>query len=150
MTGNEAYCKHGGLSHGHRQHAQKIGKDSACGSGDICILNGEENPFPVIRDATYRKHVGGGRSHRHRQHAQQNLAKIAHVVLEISSWTHRQTYSSQYFATAPTGDVTNCYVYVPYQSESFVAGDYCSTKHLLLPHLNLTVTLNTTPTKTLF
>jgi len=25
----------GGPSHGHRQHAQKFGKDRACGSGDI-------------------------------------------------------------------------------------------------------------------
>jgi len=25
----------GGLSHGHRQHAQKSGKNRACGSGDI-------------------------------------------------------------------------------------------------------------------
>jgi len=25
----------GGSSHGHRQHAQKLGKDRACGSGDI-------------------------------------------------------------------------------------------------------------------
>ena len=32
-----AYCQYAtrGLSHGHRQHAQKIGKDCVCGSGDI-------------------------------------------------------------------------------------------------------------------
>ena len=40
------------------------------------------------------------------------LVKNAHVVPEISSWTdrqtdrHRQTYSSQYFATAPAGELT--------------------------------------------
>ena len=38
-----------------------------------------------------------------------NLVKIERVVLEIS-WrtdrqTHRQTYSSQYFATVPAGEV---------------------------------------------
>jgi len=32
-----AYRQHagGGPSHGHRQHAQKFGKDRACGSGNI-------------------------------------------------------------------------------------------------------------------
>jgi len=30
---------------------------------------GEENPFPAIGDATYRKHIGGP-SHGHRQHVQ--------------------------------------------------------------------------------
>jgi len=30
----------------------------------------EENPFPAIGNAAYRKYVGGGLSHRHRQHAQ--------------------------------------------------------------------------------
>jgi len=35
--GDAAYRQHAGLrlSHGHRQHAQKIGNDRACGSGDI-------------------------------------------------------------------------------------------------------------------
>jgi len=35
--GDAAYRQRdgGGLSHGHRQHAQNIGKDRACGSGDI-------------------------------------------------------------------------------------------------------------------
>jgi len=39
-----------------------------------------------------------------------NSVKIAHVVPQVSSrtnrHTHRQTYSSQYFATAPVGKVT--------------------------------------------
>jgi len=35
-----------------------------------------------------------------------NLVKMARVVPEISSRTDRQTYSSQYFATAPAGEVT--------------------------------------------
>ena len=55
-----------------------------------CIVNGEENPFPPIGDAAYRKHAGGGPSHGHRQHAQK-LVKIACVVLEISCWWDRQT-----------------------------------------------------------
>jgi len=35
----------------------------------------------------------------------EKLVKIAHVVQEISSRTDRQTYLSQYFATAPAGEV---------------------------------------------
>ena len=50
-------------------------------------------PFPPIGDAAYRQRAGGGPSHGHRQHAQK-MAK-----------THRQTYSSQYFATTPAGEV---------------------------------------------
>ena len=51
-------------------------------------------------------------SHGHRQHAQsKKLVKIARVVPEISlptdRQTHRQTYSSQYFATAPAGEINN-------------------------------------------
>jgi len=38
-------------------------------SRDLCIVIGEENPFPAICDVAYRKHVRGP-SHRHRQHAQ--------------------------------------------------------------------------------
>ena len=49
---------------------KKFGKDRACCFGDICIVKGEENPFPAIRDAAYRKHVGGGPSHGHRKHVQ--------------------------------------------------------------------------------
>jgi len=38
-----------------------------------------------------------------------NLVKIKRMVPEISSRTdtHRQTHSSQYFATVPEGEVTN-------------------------------------------
>jgi len=57
----------------------------------------------------FRHPAGGGPSHGHRQHAQKNLVKIAHVALEICSRTDRhtdtQTCSSQYFATAITGEV---------------------------------------------
>jgi len=49
---------------------KKFGKDRVCGSGDICIVYGEENPLLAIRDAAYRKDVGGGPSHGHMQHAQ--------------------------------------------------------------------------------
>jgi len=70
-----------------RNMHKKFGTDGACGSGDICIVNGDEKPFPVIRDAAYRKHVRGGPSHGYRQHAQK-LVKIASVVPGISS---RQT-----------------------------------------------------------
>jgi len=58
-------------------------------------------PLPLV----YRHPAGGRPSHGHRQHAQK-LVKIARVVPEISSrtdrHTHTQTYSSEYFATAPT------------------------------------------------
>ena len=71
-------------------------------------------PFPPIGDAAYNQHAGGS-SHGHRQHAQ-ILLKIARVVPEISSrtdtCTHTQTYSSQYFATAPADEVkTTCMYY---------------------------------------
>jgi len=38
-----------------------------------------------------------------------NLVKITRVVPEISSRTDRQTDSSQYFATAPAGEVIITY-----------------------------------------
>jgi len=47
-----------------------------------------------------------------------NLVKIARAVPEISSrtdkHTDRQTYTSQYFATAPAGEVTNNKSYLAY------------------------------------
>jgi len=63
-------------------------------------------PFPPIGDAAYRQHAGGGPSHGHGQHAQK-VVRIAGMTPEISSRTdrHRQTYSSQYFATAAAGQV---------------------------------------------
>jgi len=66
------------------------------------------HPFPPIGDAVYRQCAGGGPNHdigdMHKK-----FVKIARVVLEITCrtdrQTHRQTYSSQYFATAPAGEV---------------------------------------------
>ena len=55
-----------GPKHGHKQHAQKFGKDHTCGSGDIL----------VDRQTQRQTHN-----------------------------THTQTYSSQYFATAPAGEL---------------------------------------------
>ena len=73
-----------------------------------CIVSGEENPFPAIGDATYRKHAGGGPSHSHRQHAQK-IGKDRMCVLEIccrmERQSDRQMHSSQYFATAVMGEV---------------------------------------------
>jgi len=72
-------------------------KDRARGSGDICIVNGEENPFPAIRDAAYHKHVAGGPSHGHRQHAQKigkDRACGSRDILadrQTNPQTHRQT-----------------------------------------------------------
>jgi len=73
-------------------------------------------PLPADRrcglSSTYRR--GPRAMHGHRQHAQKYV-KIARVVPEISLRTdrqthtqtdkRRQTYSSQYFATAPAGEV---------------------------------------------
>jgi len=74
-----------------------------------CIILYIPSPLPL---AAYHQHARGGPSHGHRQYAQK-LVKIARVVPEISSridrQTHRQTYSSQYLATAPAGEVINVY-----------------------------------------
>ena len=80
-----------------------------------CIVNGEEKPqnCPSV-PLGFRNPAGGGPSHGHRQICIKNLVKIAHVAPEICSRTdrqtdtetHRQTCSSQYFATAPAGEVT--------------------------------------------
>jgi len=60
-------------------------------------------PFPPISDAAYRQHAGGGSSHGHRQHAQKFGKDRACGSGDILAdrQTHRQTYSSQYFAIAP-------------------------------------------------
>ena len=72
-----------------------------------CIVNGEENPFPAIGDAAYRKHAGGGPSHGHRQHAQKFGKDRACCSGDILSdrGTDRQTHSSQYFASALPSEV---------------------------------------------
>jgi len=57
---------------------------------------------PILFDA------GGGLSHRHRQHAQKIGKKRLYCSGDIllDRQTDRQTYSSQYFATTPMGEVT--------------------------------------------
>jgi len=61
------------------------------------------HPFPAIGDAVYRQHAGGGPSHGHRQHAQNFVKDRACDFRDILAdrQTHKQTHSSQYFATAP-------------------------------------------------
>jgi len=46
MIGDAAYRKHagGGPSHGHRQHAQKFGKDRTWGSGDVLSERHTDTP----------------------------------------------------------------------------------------------------------
>jgi len=70
------------------------------------VINAEENPFLAIRNAAYRKHAGGGPSHGHRQYAQKfgNVWFQRYPVGQTDR--HRQTHSSQYFATALVGEVT--------------------------------------------
>jgi len=64
------------------------------------------NPFLPIGDAAYHQHAGGGPSHGHRQHAQKfgkdRVCGSGDILTDRQ--THRQTYSSQYFATAPAGE----------------------------------------------
>jgi len=54
-----------------------------------CIVKGEENPFPAIGDAAYRKHAVGRSSHWYRQHAQKFGKDRACGSGDILS--HRQT-----------------------------------------------------------
>ena len=61
--------------------------------------------FPLIGDAACHQHAGGRPSHRHRQHAQKFRKDRACGSGGILMDTQRQTYSSQYFASAPTGKV---------------------------------------------
>ena len=73
------------------------------------------HPLPPIGDAAYRQHAGGGPSHGHRQHAQTNLEKSLLWFWRClrgqrDRQTHRQTYSSQNFTTAPAGEVINARV----------------------------------------
>jgi len=58
----------------------------------------------------FHNDAGGGQSHGYRQQAQK-LVKIAlggsrDILVDRQTDTHIQTYSSQYFSTAPTGKVT--------------------------------------------
>jgi len=66
------------------------------------------SPFPAIGDVAYRQRAGGGPSYRHRQHAQTFGKDRACGCGDILAdrQTDRQTYSSQYFATAPAGEVS--------------------------------------------
>ena len=62
-------------------------------------------PFPSIGDAACHQHAGGRLIHRHRHHAQKFCKDRACGSGGILTDTQRQTYSSQYFASAPTGKV---------------------------------------------
>jgi len=64
-------------------------------------------PFSPIGDAAYRQHAGRGPGHGHRQHAQKFGKDRACGSGDILAdrQTHRQAYSSQYFATAPAVEV---------------------------------------------
>ena len=75
--------------------------------GRYCIFRREENPLPVIGDAAYRKRAGGGPSRGHMQQAQK-IGKdrpCGSGDILADRQTDRQTYSSQYFATAIAGEV---------------------------------------------
>ena len=77
-----------------------------------CTVNAEENrqncPFPL----GFRYPIGGRPSHGHRQHAQKfgkDRACGFGDMLAANRQPDRQTYSSQYFATAPADEVTIMY-----------------------------------------
>jgi len=75
------------------------------------FVNGEENPQNCLFPLEFcQGTLPGGPNHSHRQHTQKNLVKIAHGLWryprgQTQRQTHRQTCSSQYFATAPVGEV---------------------------------------------
>ena len=69
------------------------------------------HPFPPKGDAVYHQRARGGPNHGHRQYAQKIGKGRARGSVDILSDRHadrqtpRQTYSSQYFATAPACEV---------------------------------------------
>jgi len=71
----------------------------------MCIVSEEENPLPVIRDAAYRKHVGGdqatetGNMHKN---GKDRTCGFRDILADRQ--TCRQTYSLQYFSTAPASE----------------------------------------------
>ena len=76
-----------------------------------CTVNGEENPQNCPFRLGFRHHARRGPSHGHRQHAQKFGKDRAFGSEDILADTHththtqRQTYLSQYFATAPAGEL---------------------------------------------
>jgi len=55
LIGDAAYHQHagGGPSHGHRQHAQKFGKDRICGSGDILADRQTDILITILRNRSH-------------------------------------------------------------------------------------------------
>jgi len=74
-----------------------------------CIINGEQNPQNCLLTLGFRQPAGGGPSHGHSQHAQKIGKDCACGSGDMLAdrQTDRQTCSSQYFATALAGEVTN-------------------------------------------
>ena len=68
-----------------------------------CIFSGEENPFPAIGDASYRKHVGGGVKDRATAtgNMHKKLVKIVRVVPEIYALSMGKKTPSQRHAMRP-------------------------------------------------
>jgi len=62
-------------------------------------------PFPPIGDAAYRQHAGGGQAtdigNMHKKFGKDRMCGSGDILRQ----TDRQTYSSQYFATVPVGEV---------------------------------------------
>jgi len=81
-------------------------RDFACCDRVTIYCQWGRHPFPAIGDAAYRQCAGEGLSHGHRQHAQKFCKNRAWGSGDILSdtQTDRQTYSSQYLATALAGE----------------------------------------------
>jgi len=87
-----------------------------------CIVSGEENPQNCPFPLGFRHPAGGGPSHGHRQHAKEigkdRACGSGDILADKQSdkQTDRQTCSSQYFATARAGEVSNTILHQPITS----------------------------------
>ena len=62
------------------------------------IVNGEENPFPAIGDAAYRKHAEEEDRAMDIGNMHKRLVKIARMVPEISYRTDRRTHHNTFLS----------------------------------------------------
>jgi len=92
------------------------------------------SPFLSIGDAAYHQRAGGGPSHGRRQHVQKfgkNRACGSGDIL-ADRQTDRQMHSSQYFETAPAGEVIIKLVKVRESSKSITHSEVSSDDRSIL------------------
>jgi len=108
-----------------------------------CIVSGEENPQNCPFPLGFRHPAGGGPSHGHRQHAKEigkdRACGSGDILADKQSdkQTDRQTCSSQYFATARAGEVSNTILHQPITSITTII---CTT---LWPLMTSVLCMNT-------